>query len=46
LEHPLDAGIHFLFLDEFASRDLVDTRLNLLLEPLTENSLPRLRFAS
>ena len=34
LEHPLNTGVHFFFLDEFAPRDLVEAHLNLLFEPL------------
>ena len=32
LHHPLNAGIHFFFFDEFASFNLVDSNLYLLLE--------------
>jgi hypothetical protein len=34
LEHPLNAGVHLVFFDKFATRNLVDAYLHLLLEPL------------
>jgi hypothetical protein len=34
LEHPLNAGVHLVFFDKFATRNLVDTYLHLLFEPL------------
>jgi hypothetical protein len=32
-KHPLNAGIHFVLVDEFAARNLVDPDLHLLFEP-------------
>ncbi len=32
--HPLNAGVHFFFLNEFTTRNLVDADLHLLLKPL------------
>jgi hypothetical protein len=39
-EHPLNTGVHFFFLDEFAARYLVETHLNLLFEPLVMGEEP------
>jgi len=44
LEHPLNAGVHLLFLDEFAARDLLETHLHLLFEPLVVGKQPGYRF--
>ena len=34
LEHPFNAGVHFILFDELAASDLVNAYLDLLLEPL------------
>ncbi len=34
LQHPLDAGVYFFFLDEFAVIELVDANPYLIFEPL------------
>jgi len=44
LEHPLNAGVHFFFLDELAACDLVDSDLHLLLKPLVVGKQPGDRF--
>lgn len=33
LKHPLNTGVHFVFIDKLAARDLIDSNLNLLLKP-------------
>ena len=40
LEHTLNTGVHFFLFNEFAARDLVETQLNLLLEPLVMSKQP------
>ena len=40
LKHALDASVHFFFFDEFASCDLIDANLHLLLEPLVIGKEP------
>jgi hypothetical protein len=44
MKHPLNAGVHFLFFDEFAARDLVNSNLHLLLKPLVVGKQPRHSF--
>jgi hypothetical protein len=44
LEHSLHAGVHFLFLDEFAAGYLVDANLDLLLEPIVMRQQAGNRF--
>jgi len=44
LEHPLNTGVHFFFLDEFTARDLVEAHLNLLFEPFVVGKQTGNRF--
>jgi hypothetical protein len=46
LKHPLNAGIHFFFVDELAARNLIQPDLNLLFEPsiIIEHSINSLLY--